>query len=85
MLGQLAEVLRETPPITGGEECEAVVERLLTGDEETLRVVWADPCAYWWTRRWPRLRSIELAGEPAEMQTLFVGGLKRLPIAYELA
>jgi cytochrome P450 len=32
----------------------------------------------------PRLRSIELAGEPAEMQTLFVGGLKRLPIAYEL-
>lgn len=33
----------------------------------------------------PRLRSIELAGEPAEMQTLFVGGLKRLPIAYELA
>jgi cytochrome P450 len=33
----------------------------------------------------PRLRSIELAGEPAEMQTLFVGGLKRLPIAYEIA
>jgi cytochrome P450 len=32
----------------------------------------------------PRLRSIELAGEPAEMQTLFVGGLKRLPIAYEI-
>jgi cytochrome P450 len=32
----------------------------------------------------PRLRSVELAGEPAEMQTLFVGGLKRLPIAYEL-
>jgi len=32
----------------------------------------------------PRLRSIELAGEPAEMQTLFVGGLKRLPIAYDL-
>ena len=32
----------------------------------------------------PRLRSIELAGEPAEMQTLFVGGLKRLPIAYEV-
>ncbi len=32
----------------------------------------------------PRLRSIELAGEPAEMQTLFVGGLKRLPVAYEL-
>ena len=33
----------------------------------------------------PRLRTIELAGEPAEMQTLFVGGLKRLPIRYELA
>lgn len=33
----------------------------------------------------PRLRSIELAGEPAEMQTLFVGGLKRLPVKYELA
>ncbi|MBI5090542.1 MAG: cytochrome P450 [Actinobacteria bacterium] len=33
----------------------------------------------------PRLRHIELAGEPAEMQTLFVGGLKRLPIAYEIA
>ena len=33
----------------------------------------------------PRLRSIELAGEPAYMQTLFVGGPKRLPIRYELA
>ena len=32
----------------------------------------------------PRLRSIELAGEPAETQTLFVGGLKRLPVAYEI-
>jgi cytochrome P450 len=32
----------------------------------------------------PRLRHIELAGEPAEMQTLFVGGLKRLPISYEM-
>ncbi len=32
----------------------------------------------------PRLRSIELAGEPAEMHTLFVGGLKRLPIAYAI-
>jgi cytochrome P450 len=32
----------------------------------------------------PRLRHIELAGEPAEMQTLFVGGLKRLPISYEI-
>ncbi|HAP76584.1 MAG TPA: cytochrome P450 [Acidimicrobiaceae bacterium] len=33
----------------------------------------------------PRLKRIELAGEPAEMQTLFVGGLKRLPIRYEIA
>ncbi len=33
----------------------------------------------------PRLRHIELAGEPAEMQTLFVGGLKRLPVRYEIA
>jgi cytochrome P450 len=33
----------------------------------------------------PRLRSVELAGEPALMQTLFVGGHKRLPIRYELA
>lgn len=33
----------------------------------------------------PRLRSIELAGEPALSHTTFVGGLKHLPIAYELA
>src|SRR5581483_10700610 len=32
----------------------------------------------------PRLKSVELAGEPAYMQTLFVGGPKRLPIRYEL-
>ncbi len=32
----------------------------------------------------PRLRSVELAGEPQLMQTLFVGGMKRLPIRYEL-
>lgn len=32
----------------------------------------------------PRLEHVELAGEPAEMQTLFVGGLKRLPISYQL-
>ncbi|MEZ5247798.1 MAG: hypothetical protein R2713_00840 [Ilumatobacteraceae bacterium] len=31
-----------------------------------------------------RLGRIELAGEPAEMQTLFVGGLKRLPISYDI-
>jgi cytochrome P450 len=33
----------------------------------------------------PRLRSIELAGEPSYMETLFVGGPKHLPIRYEIA
>jgi cytochrome P450 len=33
----------------------------------------------------PRLKSIELAGEPAYLQTLFVGGPKHLPIRYELS
>jgi cytochrome P450 len=32
----------------------------------------------------PRLRSIELDGAPKLMQTLFVGGVKRLPVRYEL-
>ena len=32
----------------------------------------------------PRLKGVELAGEPALMHTLFVGGHKRLPIRYEL-
>jgi cytochrome P450 len=32
----------------------------------------------------PRLDSVALAGEPALMQTLFVGGLKRLPIEYSV-
>ena len=32
----------------------------------------------------PRLRTIELAGEPAYMKTLFVGGPKHLPISYTL-
>jgi cytochrome P450 len=32
----------------------------------------------------PRLHSIELAGEPAFMQTLFVGGPKHLPVTYDL-
>ena len=32
----------------------------------------------------PRLRSIELAGEPSYIQTLFVGGPKHLPIRYEI-
>jgi len=30
----------------------------------------------------PRLKSVELAGDPALMKTLFVGGLKHLPIRY---
>ena len=32
----------------------------------------------------PRLQSIELAGEPAYIETLFVGGPKHLPIRYRL-
>jgi cytochrome P450 len=32
----------------------------------------------------PRLEHVELAGEPALMKTLFVGGLKRLPIKYSV-
>lgn len=32
----------------------------------------------------PRLKSIELNGEPALMKTTFVGGLKHLPIRYEV-
>jgi cytochrome P450 len=32
----------------------------------------------------PRLRSIELAGTPQHTATIFVGGLKRLPIRYSL-
>jgi cytochrome P450 len=32
----------------------------------------------------PRLKAIELAGEPSYLQTLFVGGPKHLPIRYEL-
>ncbi|XVQ14928.1 cytochrome P450 [Spirillospora sp. CA-255316] len=33
----------------------------------------------------PRVKSIELAGTPAYMETLFVGGPKRLPIRYTMA
>jgi cytochrome P450 len=33
----------------------------------------------------PRLRSIEPAGPPEYMETLFVGGPKRLPIRYAMA
>ncbi|MSZ72092.1 MAG: cytochrome P450, partial [Actinobacteria bacterium] len=32
----------------------------------------------------PRLESIELAGEPKWMKTIFVGGLKTLPIKYTM-
>lgn len=33
----------------------------------------------------PRLKSIELAGDPARIESVFVGGLKRLPIRFEAA
>jgi cytochrome P450 len=33
----------------------------------------------------PRLKSIELAGEPARVESVFVGGLKRLPIRFVAA
>ena len=33
----------------------------------------------------PRLAKLELAGEPARVESSFVGGLKRLPIRFEAA
>ncbi|CUU58229.1 Cytochrome P450, partial [Parafrankia irregularis] len=33
----------------------------------------------------PRLREVELAGTPEYMQTVFVGGPKRLPIRYKIS
>ena len=33
----------------------------------------------------PRLESVELAGPPSYMETLFVGGPKHLPIRFELS
>ena len=33
----------------------------------------------------PRLKRVELAGDPARVQSVFVGGLKRLPIRFEVA
>lgn len=33
----------------------------------------------------PRLKSVELAGEPARVESVFVGGLKRLPIRFAVA
>jgi cytochrome P450 len=38
-----------------------------------------------WQELLPRLRSVELAGEPRFVQTNFVGGLKTLPIRYTKA
>ncbi|MFN5841464.1 MAG: cytochrome P450, partial [Acidimicrobiaceae bacterium] len=32
----------------------------------------------------PRVTSMQLAGEPSLMKTTFVGGLKHLPITYEM-
>jgi cytochrome P450 len=40
--------------------------------------------ASFFTELLPRLRSIELAGEPKLIATTLLGGLKRLPIRYEL-
>ena len=33
----------------------------------------------------PRLKRLELTGEPARVESVFVGGLKRLPIRFEAA
>jgi cytochrome P450 len=33
----------------------------------------------------PRIQSLELTGEPARVESVFVGGLKRLPIRFEAA
>jgi cytochrome P450 len=33
----------------------------------------------------PRLKSVELTGKPEHMATTFVGGLKHLPIRYEVS
>lgn len=33
----------------------------------------------------PRIKSLELTGEPARVESVFVGGLKRLPIRFEAA
>ncbi|MEY3704039.1 MAG: Cytochrome P450-terp [Pseudomonadota bacterium] len=33
----------------------------------------------------PRLKSVELAGDPARAESIFVGGLKRLPIRFKAA
>jgi cytochrome P450 len=33
----------------------------------------------------PRLRSVEMSGDPKWMQTVFVGGLKTMPVTFELS
>ncbi len=38
-----------------------------------------------WEELLPRLKSVELAGEPAMSQSVFVNGPKRLPIRFEMA
>jgi cytochrome P450 len=38
-----------------------------------------------WEELLPRLKSVELAGEPKYLQTNFVGGLKSLPIKFTKA
>jgi cytochrome P450 len=40
--------------------------------------------ASFFTELLPRLRSVELAGEPRLIATTLLGGLKRLPLRYEL-
>jgi 50S ribosomal subunit-associated GTPase HflX len=50
--------------------------------------LFADPTSYavnsFFTELLPRLKSIELNGKPELIATTFVGGLKHLPIRYEL-
>jgi hypothetical protein len=36
-----------------------------------------------WEALLPRLKSVELAGDPTLAQAVFVGGLKTLPIRYQ--
>ena len=38
-----------------------------------------------WEEMIPRLQSVELAGEPANSQAVFVNGPKRLPIRFKMA
>jgi cytochrome P450 len=38
-----------------------------------------------WEELIPRLKSLELAGQPAMSEAVFVNGPKRLPVRFELA